>query len=127
MQAEAMTATQATEPATVLSGADVRLQRNLKIVVIALAVLILAGLATIVGRAIYLASGAPTQPAAPGLAVKPEQSLGLPAGAQVRSMSLSGNWLAVHYEAAGTEGIAVLDLQTGQTITSVGIKRAPAN
>ncbi len=42
-------------------------------------------------------------------------------------MSLSGNWLAVHYEAAGAEGIAVLDLQTGQTITSVGIKRAPAN
>ena len=43
-----------------------RLQRNLKIVVIALAVLIFAGLATIVGRVIYLASGAPTQPAAPG-------------------------------------------------------------
>lgn len=127
MQAEAMTATQATGPATVPSGADARLQRNLKIVVIALAVLILAGLATIVGRVIYLASGAPTQPAAPGLAIKPEQSLGLPAGAQVRSVSLSGNWLAVHYEAAGAEGIAVLDLQTGQSITSVGIKRAPAN
>ena len=45
-----------------------RLQRNLKLVVIALAVLIFAGLATIVGRVIYLASGAPTQPAAPSLA-----------------------------------------------------------
>jgi hypothetical protein len=127
MQAEAMTATQVTEPAIVPSGADARLLRNLKIVVIALAVLILAGLATIVGRVIYLASGAPTQPAAPSLAVSPEQSLGLPAGAQVRSVSLSGNWLAVHYEAAGEEGIAVLDLQTGQAVTSVGIKRAPAN
>ncbi len=89
--------------------------------------LIFAGLATIVGRVIYLASGAPTQPAAPSLAIRPEQSLGTPAGAQVRSISLSGNRLAVHYEAAGTEGIAVLDLQTGQTITSVGLKRAPAN
>ena len=51
------------------SAADARLQRNLKIVVVALAVLIFAGLATIVGRVIYLASGAPTQPAAPGLAI----------------------------------------------------------
>ena len=127
MQAEAMTAPQATEPATVTSGAQVRLQRNLKIIVTALAVLIGAGLATIVGRVIYLASGSPTQPAAPSLAIRHEQSLGLPAGAQVRSVSLSGNWLAVHYEAAGAEGIAVLDLQTGQAITSVGIKRVPAN
>jgi hypothetical protein len=127
MQAEAMTAPQATEPATVTSGAQVRLQRNLKIIVIALAVLIGAGLATIVGRVIYLASGSPTQPAAPSLAIRHEQSLGLPAGAQVRSVSLSGNWLAVHYEAAGAEGIAVLDLQTGQAITSVGIKRLPVN
>jgi len=127
MQAEAMTAPQATEPATVPSGTEVRLQRNLKIIVIALAVLIGAGLATIVGRVIYLASGSPTQPAAPSLAIGSEQSLGLPAGAQVRSVSLSGNWLAVHYEAAGAEGIAVLDLQTGQAITSVGIKRVPAN
>lgn len=127
MQAEAMTAPQATEPSTLTSGAQVRLQRNLKIIVIALAVLIGAGLATIVGRVIYLASGSPTQPAAPSLAIRHEQSLGLPAGAQVRSVSLSGNWLAVHYEAAGAEGIAVLDLQTGQAITSVGIKRLPVN
>jgi hypothetical protein len=43
-------------------------------------------------------------------------------------MSLSGNRLAVHYEAPGAEGIAVLDLQTGETITSVGVSRtAPAN
>ena len=127
MQAEVMTAPQAPESTTVLSGAEARLQRNLKLVVIGLAVLIFAGLASIVGRAIYLASGASTQPAAPGLAIRPEQSIGLPAGAQVRSVSLSGDRLAVHYEAAGTEGIAILDLQTGQTITSVGLKRAPAN
>ena len=127
MQAEAMTAPQGPEPTTVPSGAEARLQRNLKLVVIGLAVLLFAGLATIVGRVIYLASGASTQPAAPSLAIRPEQSIGIPAGAQVRSVSLSGDRLAVHYEAAGTEGIAVLDLQTGQTITTVGLKRTPAN
>ncbi|HEY8248741.1 MAG TPA: hypothetical protein VIG38_15890 [Hyphomicrobium sp.] len=127
MQAEAMTAPQGPEPTTVPSGAEARLQRNLKLVVIGLAVLLFAGLATIVGRVIYLASGASTQPAAPSLAIRPEQSIGIPAGAQVRSVSLSGDRLAVHFEAAGTEGIAVLDLQTGQTITTVGLKRTPAN
>ena len=34
-------------------------------------------------------------------------------GAQVRSVSLSGNRLAVHYDAGAAPGIAVLDLQTG--------------
>ena len=53
------------EPSPGPTPAELRLQRNLKIVVIVLAVLIFAGLATIVGRVIYLASGAPTQPAAP--------------------------------------------------------------
>jgi uncharacterized protein DUF6476 len=128
MQAsEAMSAPQSMETSPGPTAAELRLQRNLKIIVIALAVLMLAGLVAIVGRVIYLASGSPTQPAAPSLAIRHEQSLGLPAGAQVRSVSLSGNWLAVHYEAAGAEGIAVLDLQTGQVITSVGIKRVPVN
>ena len=108
------------------AAAELRLQRNLKIIVIGLAVLMLAGLLAIVGRVIYLASGSRAQPAAPVAAIMPEQKLGLPAGAQVRAVSLSGNRLAVHYEADGTEGIAVLDLQTGATVTTVAIERAPA-
>ena len=108
------------------TSADARLQRNLKMVVFGLAVLIFAGLAAIAGRIIYLASGASTQPAASSLALRPEQILALPRGATVRSVSLSGDRLAVHYEAGGDDGIAILDLQTGRTVTSVGIKRAPA-
>jgi hypothetical protein len=50
--------------------------------------------------------------------------LQLPAGAQVRSISLSGDRLAVHYEAQGSEGVAVIDLATGQPVASVGITRA---
>jgi hypothetical protein len=120
----AMNAPQAVETAPAQSAADARLQRNLKIVVIALAVLLVAGLATVIGRIIYLASGKPAQRAASGLALAPETSLQLPAGAQVRSISLSGDRLAVHYEAAGAEGIAVLDLLSGRPITAVGIRRA---
>ena len=108
------------------TSADARLQRNLKMVVFGLAVLIFAGLAAIAGRIIYLASGASTQPATSSLALRPEQILALPRGATVRSVSLSGDRLAVHYEAGGDDGIAILDLQTGRTVTSVGIKRAPA-
>lgn len=127
MQAsEATSARQPMDTSPRPTAAELRLQRNLKIIVIALAVLMLAGLVAIVGRVIYLASGSPTQPAAPVSAIQPEQKLRLPAGAQVRAVSLSGNRLAVHYDAGGAESIAVLDLQTGVTITTVAIERAPS-
>ena len=126
MQAtETMNAPPSVDAVAQPTSAEVRLQRNLKIVVFGLALLMFAGLAAIAGRIIYLASGASTQPAAPSLAMRPEQMLSLPPGAAVRSVSLSGNRLAVHYEAGGADGIAILDLETGQTITSVGIQRAP--
>jgi hypothetical protein len=107
-----------------LSAADrqLRLQRVLKMIVIGLAVLLVSGIALVIGRIIYLASPAHTddvQVAAPTLAIPPEQRLELPAGAQVRSVSLSGNRLAVHYDAGGRAGIAVLDLQAGRRITTV--------
>ncbi len=108
------------------AASDLRLQRILKFVVAVLALLIFAGLAAIVWRVIYLASPSPTQPAAaPALAIRPEQSLALPAGAQVRSISLSGNRLAVHYEAGGATGIAILDLQTGRMVTDVAVEPKP--
>jgi hypothetical protein len=111
------------------TAAEARLQRNLKIVVVALGVLIFAGLATAVGRIIYLASAKPAQPVATPASVplSPGASLQLPAGAQVRSISLSGNRLAVHYEASGAEGVAVIDLATGQPVASVGITREAPN
>jgi hypothetical protein len=108
------------------AASDLRLQRILKLVVAVLGLLIFAGLAAIVWRVIYLASPSPTQPAAsPSLAIRPEQSLVLPAGAEVRSISLSGNRLAVHYEAGGGTGIAILDLQTGRMVTDVAVEPKP--
>ena len=112
-----------------------RVQRVLKFIVVTLAILLFAGLLAAVARVIYLASAPVAQPATsaltaaptptPTLAIRPEQSLALPPGAQVRSVSLSGNRLAVHYDVGSASGIAVLDLQTGRTITNVAIEAKP--
>ena len=112
---------------------DQRAQRVLKFIVVTLAVLLFAGLVVAVARVIYLASAPVAQPAtsaltpaAPMPAIRPEQSVALPAGAQVRSVSLSGNRLAVHYDVGSASGIAVLDLQTGRLVTNVAIEAKPA-
>jgi hypothetical protein len=108
------------------AAAELRLQRILKVVVVGLAILLFAGLAAIAWRVIYLASPSATQPAAPTLAIRREQGLPLPTGAQVRSISLSGNRLAVHYETARGAGIAVFDLQTGRIVADVAVEPKPA-
>lgn len=127
---EAIEAAPAARPAAALSAAEARLQRNLKIIVTVLGVALFVGLAVVVGRIIYLASAAPAQPGAQTAgaagAPGPAFSLQLPAGAQVRSMALSGDRLAVHYEAASGEGIAVIDLRTGRPAASIGIERGAA-
>lgn len=112
--------------APAMSAAEARLQRNLKIVVVGLAVLLFAGLLAVAGRVIYLASPSKTQPAEPTLAIRPQQSLALPAGAEMRSIALSGNRIAVHYEVGGRPGIAVFDIETGRMITDVAVEPADA-
>jgi hypothetical protein len=118
-----MPATDATETVAPLSDADARMQRTLKLVVVGLGVLILVGLAAVIGRVIYLSSAAPAQPVAPVPDVAAEQVLQLPPDAQVRTISLSGNRLAVHYLAGAKEGVAVIDLKTGRTVSSVAVQR----
>jgi hypothetical protein len=123
-------------PGAAEASPEQRVQRILKFIVVTLAILLFAGLLGAVARVIYLASAPVAQPAtsalttaptpAPTPAIRPEQSLALPAGAQVRSVSLSGNRLAVHYDVGSASGIAVLDLQTGRTVTNVAIEAKPA-
>ena len=137
MQASDVAAAPASGAAEAVEASpEQRVQRVLKFIVVTLAILLVAGLLATVARVIYLASAPVAQPAtatltstttpAPTPAIRPEQSLALPAGAQVRSVSLSGNRLAVHYEVDSTSGIAVLDLQTGRTVTNVAIEAKPA-
>lgn len=98
-----------------LSKADARLQRNLKILVTAMGVLILLGLAAIAVRVVYLAG----QP--PPATLSPKHTLALPDGAAVRSLAMAGSRLAVHYTAPGGDGIAILDVETGRLVSRVHI------
>ena len=103
---------------------NARVQSILKLVVIALGILLVAGLAIVIGRIIYLASVPSVQPVAASM-VSSNQTLQLPPGSEVRSVSLSGNQMAVYYEMPEGSGVAVLDLATGRKATHVSIVPAP--
>ena len=91
----------------------------MKIVVTVLGAAIFFGLATVVGRIIYLANS-PERQAAVAAAKAPQSGrLALPPQAVVRGMTMSGNRLAIHYEAPGGAGIAVLDTSTGALVSKV--------
>jgi hypothetical protein len=93
--------------------------RALKIAVVVMGVLIVLGLFTVIARIIYLASRPGRQVQAASQAVKAEQRLALPPGAVVRQTSLSGDRLAVHYEAPSGAGIVVLDLASGHVVSRI--------
>jgi hypothetical protein len=115
----------ASEPMRSVQAPHARTQTILKFVVVALGVVMVGGLALVIGRIIYLASAPPAQPVASST-VSSNQTLQLPHGAEVRSISLSGNQMAVHYEMPEGSGIAVLDLATGRQATHVSIVSVPA-
>lgn len=102
-------------------------ERILLILVIALAVLILAGLAAVAWRVLQLGSGraAPAAPsvvpsAIPALKSLPETvALALPAGAEVIAMAIDGDRLAVHYKAAAEKGIVIVDLAGGRELRRI--------
>jgi hypothetical protein len=113
-----------------------RLVSMLKFTVIAMAVLIVAGLGAVIWRIIALANDpsghaaavAKTPPAAissqtPAQTLAQTQAsditLALPEGAVVRSTSLSGDRLAVHFETPTGPGIAIIDLPSGRTVSRV--------
>lgn len=116
------------------------LERTMKIVVGVLGLLILLGLGAVVARMVTLASGTGTPEAAGAAAgsapsaaapaittggaaqLIESQSLSLPRGAQVRALSLSGNRLAVHYDAPGGGGIVIQDLESGKTLSRVTLQ-----
>ena len=105
------------------------LVRFLKIAVIGMGILILAGLTAVIWRIVNLASSPKDAPpavtsaaplsAAPSAALPPEAMLALPDGATVRSVALSANRLAVHYWAPSGSGIAIMDLESGRILTRV--------
>lgn len=103
----------------------------LKIAVVVMALMIFAGMALIVGRIIYLASG-PTKQQAPGAIfdnakvgrLPPKLSLAVPKDAAIQETRLSGDRLLVRYTRAdGASRLAIYDMTSGARITSVEFKR----
>lgn len=99
-------------------------ERNLKIVVVAMGLLIVLGVLAVVGRIIYLASRGGAQSTSSG-AIASAPRLALPAGAAIRSLSMSGDRLAVHFDASTGSGIAVIDLATGKVLSRVELVPEP--
>lgn len=98
-----------------------RLQRNLKILIAGMGVLILLGLGAVVLR-IVTGGGAQQQSGTATSVLAPaggEIAVELPPGAKVVSVSVSGNRLAVHHESPAGTGIAIIDLDTGRRVADV--------
>jgi hypothetical protein len=109
-----------------------KVQRLLVFIVALLGFLIVAGLVAVIGRVLYLSSRAPAQPgvsdsgsetAVQGKRAAVEVPLPLPPGAVVKSTSLFGNRLAVHYEGPEGSAIVVVDLETKAIIARVQVGR----
>lgn len=95
--------------------------RRLKFAVIGMGILLVLGFLTVIGRIVYLVSrSSPTvdRPVA-ATAVKQDVRLAMPQGAVVRHVSVSGNRLAVHYEWPAGAAVAVVDLATGNVVSTV--------
>lgn len=109
---------------------ELRLQRNLKILIAVMTLFIVGGLGAIVARIIAgtgkqaVPVAAVSRTGAPGSAAI---TLELPRGAKIVSVSISGNRLAVHHESPGGAGIAILDLETGARIADVTAQEALPN
>ncbi|HET6389186.1 hypothetical protein [Hyphomicrobium sp.] len=103
-----------------------RLQRNLKIVVAGLALLILLGLGAVAVKVLGFVPDRSAGQSVQTVTVSPGATLSLeiPAGARIASVALSGNRLAVHYEGPSGPGIAIIDIGTGQRVADVKLMEA---
>lgn len=109
-----------------------RLQRNLKILVTGLGLLIVLGLMGIGYRMTTLTpsagSGQSSTSVTSVVTARGDIALELPKGAKVVSISISGGRLAVHHESPAGTGITIIDLDTGKRIADVKAHEAvPAN
>lgn len=99
---------------------------RLKVTVVVMTAMLVIGVITLIGRIIYLASNRTDPPlgVAAGSALKPEAAVALPAGHEVKSITMSGNRLVVHHVGPTGDGVAILDLATGQVVSRVAVRRS---
>ncbi|MEM7398555.1 MAG: hypothetical protein AAF354_06400 [Pseudomonadota bacterium] len=112
----------------------------LKVAVVVMGIMLLAGLAAVIAGMIYQASKIGTEPSAPAqaavaapdpIALEPTKpgvphTLDIPGDANVVSMSLDGHRLALHLRSRDSAGIVVIDLNSGKVVSRLKIESAPA-
>lgn len=119
---------QAVEQAPELEGPWTEGQiRFLKRAIAVMSTILVAGLALVIGRIVYLAGetdranpSSAALPMAPGKLATTGQ-LTLPPGSTIRNMSLSGHRLAVHFSGANGDGIAIVNLISGKAVSTIKI------
>ena len=99
--------------------------RALRIAVIAMGALIVMGLIALIGRIIYIVARPSTQTASSSGVLAPEIKASLPSGAVVRTVSLNGDRMAIHYDAPTGAGIAIVDLSSGRTLSNIRLVTEP--
>ncbi len=111
----------ASPPPSLLSGVQLNdpQTRALRIAVIVMGVLIVMGLVALIGRIIYLVARPSGQITSGVAAMAPQIQTALPAGAVIKTVALTGDRLAVHYETAAGSGIAIIDLASGRTLSRI--------
>lgn len=117
------------------ASGDTTALRIMKWVVIVLGIALVLGFFTVIGRMVYLTSrtdasrdGAKAVTTAASSAKAAALStLAVPAGHEVRSLSLDGNRLAVHVAPAsgGAGSISVIDLATGAVESRITLTAEP--
>ena len=106
-------------------------EKALKIAVVAMGIMMVVGVAVVIGRILYLANkprdarprGA--EAVATSTTLSPKLKLALPVGAQIKTISLSATRLAVHFRhpVDGTSGIRIIDLTTGGEVSRIEISK----
>lgn len=101
--------------------------RKVRLAVIGMSVVLVAGVATVIGRVVYLANRGSEQATVSrgGETLAPEARLVLPAEASVKTTSLAANRLSAHYTSPKGDGLLILDLVTGKTISHVRFETSP--
>ena len=107
-------------PGTVFTPRQVRV---LKIAVIVMGLVLVGGFAFVLAAVVYQASrGGQERAAADAVLETMETELALPQGADVNSLALDGDRLALHFKSAAGPEIAVIDLKTGKVLARIKLK-----
>lgn len=101
------------------SPIDPRHVRTFWRAVVILNVVILFGLAAVFARMFYLASQSDGNPGKALIGIQPDVRLPLPPGAEVKTVSLAGDRLAVLYEVQGRASVAIIELATGKVSSTI--------